>query len=847
MKVLFLWRGEADDLWMNSLVEALLRGNEVCIKGPRPLLEQLTARLGPREGLSYIRKYSRGAAQWADCIFCSTPPPAALLESSRYIFQLDSGGEPHAPLGYDFLFTAAPALNEGPLCRSTLEVGSEPDAAAKLIAEVLDFCCERFFGVGRYPQPTQCTPGRWREELEGEISRRELFIMRRVAATETCIAPCREMDPELDWSDYYTQQETLCRLSLSGKTGRPMRSYRELRRTVSQFKSRYYLRLCDKTDARAMSYRYACMYALRRNKELLEEYAASEEPHESLCCYCADIYMALGQNVFAAECDSRYLRASLSRGEPLLHTDAQSDRRDALRRLIPVMAQRENDESGERLELARAYLSYIAAMPQERLITLKNAAALEECLRADGHEEEADAFADLLRAWDPEYGENPGDEPDGDAGDEDGAEEDAEDDAEENVDRRSQEDIADSGEQKEQDEEWDLSQSGEGYEEDSGEDGEAARETADYTASDAPPGAVTMVLPKKKKAKKAGPEPGGIKRLLLKLSKSKAAGFCRKVKKLLADMFKVVRHGVVKRLRRCGNWWKGLFSRMGRYLKKQFPSLKKIARSLTHTKDDLRRLLGIYSEPERDVLSFRDIHRGRSCFIIGNGPSLRAEDLEKISAAGYVCFASNKIYKIYGITDWRPDYYACIDDDVFNQNLQEILSEIECPKFLHKRMKKAVARYNRVMSDSANDIHYCSYRWRNPPRFYPQVANTLSGGSVTFTLIELAWMMGFRDMYIIGCDHFYNAFTNIRDGQQKLSSDSSTSNDYFIKNYMKPGEIMRVGNLDRLTGGYVIARNYVERHGGRIRNATRGGYLEVFERVDLDALLAGAQSQTPEN
>ena len=152
-------------------------------------------------------------------------------------------------------------------------------------------------------------------------------------------------------------------------------------------------------------------------------------------------------------------------------------------------------------------------------------------------------------------------------------------------------------------------------------------------------------------------------------------------------------------------------------------------------------------------------------------------------------------------------------------------------------MRKSVRRYERVMQDPVTDVHYCRYRWREHPRFFPQVANTLSGGSVTFTLMELAWMMGFRQMYVIGCDHFYNAFQNLQEGQETLSSDRNTSNDYFIKNYMKPGEVIRVGKLDRLTGGYVIAKKYVDRHGGSIKNATRGGYLEVFERVDLDQLL----------
>ena len=45
-------------------------------------------------------------------------------------------------------------------------------------------------------------------------------------------------------------------------------------------------------------------------------------------------------------------------------------------------------------------------------------------------------------------------------------------------------------------------------------------------------------------------------------------------------------------------------------------------------------------------------------------------------------------------------------------------------------------------------------------------------------------------------------------------------------------------NLERSTTAYRCARGWADRHGIRIRNATRGGHLEVFERADLDELLA---------
>ena len=47
---------------------------------------------------------------------------------------------------------------------------------------------------------------------------------------------------------------------------------------------------------------------------------------------------------------------------------------------------------------------------------------------------------------------------------------------------------------------------------------------------------------------------------------------------------------------------------------------------------------------------FRGIHQGASCFLIGNGPSLRAEDLTQIKELGIPSFAFNRIYYIFDQT-----------------------------------------------------------------------------------------------------------------------------------------------------------------------------------------------------
>ena len=59
---------------------------------------------------------------------------------------------------------------------------------------------------------------------------------------------------------------------------------------------------------------------------------------------------------------------------------------------------------------------------------------------------------------------------------------------------------------------------------------------------------------------------------------------------------------------------------------------------------------------------FHNIYRGETCFIIGNGPSLKAEDLEMIYQKGIPTFAFNRIYLMFDKTQWRPTYYISQDE-----------------------------------------------------------------------------------------------------------------------------------------------------------------------------------------
>ena len=59
------------------------------------------------------------------------------------------------------------------------------------------------------------------------------------------------------------------------------------------------------------------------------------------------------------------------------------------------------------------------------------------------------------------------------------------------------------------------------------------------------------------------------------------------------------------------------------------------------------------------IKHFKNAHKGERCFIVCNGPSLTAQDLDKISRE--YSFGSNRIYNMFPYTKWRPTYYCEAD------------------------------------------------------------------------------------------------------------------------------------------------------------------------------------------
>lgn len=235
---------------------------------------------------------------------------------------------------------------------------------------------------------------------------------------------------------------------------------------------------------------------------------------------------------------------------------------------------------------------------------------------------------------------------------------------------------------------------------------------------------------------------------------------------------------------------------------------------------------------------YKNAYIGKRCFILGNGPSLKSEDLDKIKEE--FSFAANRIYLIFDKTEWRPSFWMC-------QDRQLIRGLID----FYQSYKGTIFLGYQALHDYGIDVlganyYLCDARQvtRRDKRldFSPEVDKYIvDGASVTYSAIQMAVYMGFNEIYLLGVDH---SFSHTLDKNRRIIEHSDVKNDYFDKRYKdtfkkfeEKGKVYAAPDREMITQAFETAKKYCDNHGIKIYNATRGGKLEVFDRVNLDDIM----------
>lgn len=229
--------------------------------------------------------------------------------------------------------------------------------------------------------------------------------------------------------------------------------------------------------------------------------------------------------------------------------------------------------------------------------------------------------------------------------------------------------------------------------------------------------------------------------------------------------------------------------------------------------------------------TLRNKYPGRRCFLIGNGPSLRAEDLTRLHEAGEVCFAFNRIYNIFDQTPWRPDFYVSQDEKMLAGCAETVGQSELGTKFIPIQMKW----YHGISIQGATWFNIIHQQAEAPKEFQfsdDAASGLYNSSTVMYTAAQLAAYMGFSEICLIGVDHHFRVSQN---NQGQIIVDENAQ-DYFSKNYNADRENLYIPNTEKSTLTYIAMKDHCEKRGIRVYNATRGGKLEVFPRVDFDSL-----------
>ncbi len=235
---------------------------------------------------------------------------------------------------------------------------------------------------------------------------------------------------------------------------------------------------------------------------------------------------------------------------------------------------------------------------------------------------------------------------------------------------------------------------------------------------------------------------------------------------------------------------------------------------------------------------FKDCHvQQRRCFIIGNGPSIKRQDLTLLR--NEITFVTNWFVLHTEYEKISPNYYCISDFREFDENycaskIGRLLYERagRATKFFPLSTRPGLRHSTFIGQDQ---IYYIKYGgnpiWELQRINLNPLDGTFSGDTVIIDFcLPLAHFMGFQEIILVGCDCTLGKFTG------KSSSSRHFYNERDQNTPQQTDEYLQNQWQQNVFTSYRVAKDAFEATGRKIYNATAGGDLELFERVPLEFL-----------
>ena len=232
-------------------------------------------------------------------------------------------------------------------------------------------------------------------------------------------------------------------------------------------------------------------------------------------------------------------------------------------------------------------------------------------------------------------------------------------------------------------------------------------------------------------------------------------------------------------------------------------------------------------------------YKGERVFIVGAGPSINKTELHLLKNEYTICF--NRINLLFERLNWRPEFFMVTDDlkikEIHDEINKRILPVVKLAFFpdLHPsnvNFKKYIKSHDNVL-------------WLNTdkPEYSLDLPNIGINKTVTNGALQIMAYLGFDEIYMIGVDmSFANRNVekiNKRDWVSKKDDDSN----HFDPRYDGKGIKYRNPTLDDMLHYCDMGKEFFDKHGIKVFNATIGGNLNSYPRVNFESLFEYSEEE----
>jgi hypothetical protein len=243
----------------------------------------------------------------------------------------------------------------------------------------------------------------------------------------------------------------------------------------------------------------------------------------------------------------------------------------------------------------------------------------------------------------------------------------------------------------------------------------------------------------------------------------------------------------------------------------------------------------------RSNKSLLNRHVGERCFILCNGPSVLEIDVKQLR--GEIVLSVSNGYQHPDFLEIQPKYHFV---PAITHSTLPLEKTIVWFKEMHQSIGDAeiflawqewsLVNDNKLFQ--SREVNYLCMGKRQfssngqLPELYGVLPNVQS---VPIMALMTALYMGFDHIYLIGVDHDWfvkNEYNYFFDRQVGLVSDPDVSSEGKVLTTLWDA----LPIVENLWGQYRSIKYIAKKHGVTIYNATKGGMLDEFERVDFDLL-----------